>query len=88
MRKRGARQYPNQLPADRRRSMSPTSPVRRTALRTFLDAMVVDDYPTMYAMLTQASQTAITQDDFAKRYTDDLNCPQRKQRSNTISCPC
>jgi cell division protein FtsI/penicillin-binding protein 2 len=43
------------------------------ALRTFLDGMVANDYPTMYAMLTQASQKAISQADFAKRYTDDLN---------------
>jgi cell division protein FtsI/penicillin-binding protein 2 len=48
-------------------------PSADTALRAFLDAMVVDDFPGMYALLTQASQAAITQDDFAKRYTDDLN---------------
>jgi penicillin-binding protein 2 len=43
------------------------------ALRVFLDAMLVNDYPTMYSMITQASRDAITQDDFAKRYNDDLN---------------
>ncbi|HEX7621758.1 MAG TPA: penicillin-binding transpeptidase domain-containing protein, partial [Anaerolineales bacterium] len=48
------------------------------ALRTYLDAMVVENYPTMYSMLTQASQAAITQDDFAKRYTDDLNALSAK----------
>ena len=33
----------------------------------------VDDYATMYSLLTQASHNAISQDDFTKRYTDDLN---------------
>ena len=44
-----------------------------TALRTFLDAMVAEDYPTMYSLITQSSRSSITQDDFAKRYIDDLN---------------
>jgi penicillin-binding protein 2 len=43
------------------------------ALRTYLDAMVVEDYPTMYSLITQASRDAISQDDFAKHYDDDLN---------------
>ena len=52
------------------------------ALSTFLKAMsgVVsaaasagDDITSMYSMLTQASRAAISQDDFTKRYTDDLN---------------
>jgi penicillin-binding protein 2 len=48
------------------------------ALRTFLDSMVANDYPGMYALLTQASQKAITEADFAKRYTDDLNALSAK----------
>jgi penicillin-binding protein 2 len=43
------------------------------ALRTFLDGMVAEDYPTMYAMLNQASQKSISLADFTKHYTDDLN---------------
>lgn len=43
------------------------------ALRTFLDAMLVEDYPTMYSMISQTSRDTISQEDFAKRYTDDLN---------------
>ena len=43
------------------------------SLRAYLDAMVAEDYPGMYSLLTQASRAAISQDDFAKRYTDDLN---------------
>ncbi len=48
------------------------------ALRTFLDGMVANDYPSMYAQLTQASQKAISETDFAKRYTDDLNALSAK----------
>jgi len=48
-------------------------PSADTALRAYLDAMQVEDYPTMYTLITQASRDAITQDDFTKRYTDDLN---------------
>jgi cell division protein FtsI/penicillin-binding protein 2 len=43
------------------------------ALHTFLDSLMVEDYPTMYSLLTQASREAFSQDDFAKRYTDALN---------------
>jgi penicillin-binding protein 2 len=48
-------------------------PSADTALRTYLDAMLVDDYTTMYSTISQASRDAISQDDFAKHYTDDLN---------------
>ena len=48
-------------------------PSADTALRTYLDAMLVEDYITMYSLVTQASQDAISQDDFSKRYTDALN---------------
>ena len=33
----------------------------------------MENYPTMYSLITQASRNAISQDDFTKRYTDDLN---------------
>ncbi|MCX6035288.1 MAG: hypothetical protein NTV38_09985, partial [Chloroflexi bacterium] len=48
-------------------------PSADAALRTYLDALVVEDYPTMYSLITQASRDAISQDDFAKHYDDDLN---------------
>ncbi len=57
-------------------------PSADAALRTYLDAMsravtgaatLAEDYATMYSMLTQASRDAISQDDFAKHYTDNLN---------------
>jgi cell division protein FtsI/penicillin-binding protein 2 len=49
------------------------APDANSALRGFLDAQVKADYPTMYAMLSQASQAAISQADFASHYSDALN---------------
>jgi penicillin-binding protein 2 len=48
------------------------------AVRTFLDALVANNYTVMYAQLTQASQKAISEADFTKRYTDDLNALSAK----------
>ena len=49
------------------------APDANSALRTFLDAELVGDYNSMYAMLSHASQAAISQADFASHYTDALN---------------
>ena len=54
------------------------APSAETALRGFLDAMLVEDYPTMYSLITQAIRTTISETDFAKRYTDDLNAMSAK----------
>lgn len=54
-------------------------PSAESALHTFLDALLVEDYPTMYSMITQASRGAISQEDFAKHYTDDLNAMGAKK---------
>jgi cell division protein FtsI/penicillin-binding protein 2 len=57
-------------------------PSADTALRTYLEAMtrvvsdttsLVDEYSTMYSMITQASRDLTSQDEFVKRYTDALN---------------
>jgi len=62
-------------------------PSADTALRIYLDAMsravtgatsLVEDYTTMYSMITQAGRDAISQDDFAKHYTNDLNAMSAK----------
>jgi penicillin-binding protein 2 len=53
-------------------------PSADAALRTYLDAMLVEDYTTMYSMITQAARSAISQDDFAKHYNDDLNAMSAK----------
>jgi penicillin-binding protein 2 len=47
-------------------------PSVETAMRAFLDSQKVQDFNSMYAMLTQASRDSLSADDFSKRYTDDL----------------
>jgi penicillin-binding protein 2 len=61
-------------------STLPTAPVDVThtpsaeaALRAFLDATQAEDYPAMYSLISRASQTAITQGDFANHYTEAFN---------------
>ena len=54
------------------------APSADTALRGFLDAMLVEDYPMMYSFITQAVRNTISETDFAKRYTDDLNAMSAK----------
>jgi len=49
------------------------APDANSALRAFLDAQLVENYTSMYALLSQTSQAAISQADFASRYTDALN---------------
>jgi len=68
------------LPGGTQTSSLPTAkttvihaPEAEPVLRAFLDGLLVEDYPGMYALLSQASRTAISQEDFAKRYTDALN---------------
>jgi len=60
------------------------APNAEVALRAYLDAMLVEDYPTMYSMITQTSRSAITEADFAKRYTDDLNAMSAKSVEYSI----
>jgi penicillin-binding protein 2 len=45
-------------------------PEVRTVAQTYLDAWVAEDYTTMYAMLTPASQDATTEEAFTKRHKD------------------
>ena len=70
----------SQLPGGTQTSSLPTAqttvihaPEAEPVLRAFLDALLVEDFPGMYAQLTQASRLAISQEDFTKRYTDALN---------------
>ena len=46
------------------------APDVREAVRAFLDAWQTENYPAMYAMLSQPSQDANPQDAFLKRYND------------------
>jgi len=49
------------------------APSAEAAIRSFLDALAVEDYASMYTLLTQASRDAMPQEDFAARYTEALN---------------
>ena len=49
------------------------TPSAEGTLRSYLDALLVEDYPSMYALLTQSSRGALNEEDFAKLYTDALN---------------
>ncbi|HBX70459.1 MAG TPA: hypothetical protein DEH25_14035, partial [Chloroflexi bacterium] len=40
------------------------------AVRTYLDAWKAEDYASMYAMLTQVSQDAISEEEFTQWYLD------------------
>ncbi len=53
---------------------SSTTPVPsiETAMRTFLDAEMVKDYHSMYALLAKAARGNLAEADFAKRYQDAL----------------
>ncbi len=42
-------------------------------MRAYLDALLKEDYASMYGLLAQTSRAAISQDDFTARYTDALN---------------
>jgi len=44
-----------------------------SAMNAYLEAMKTEDYTAMYAMLSDASRQAITQEDFAKRHNDAYN---------------
>ena len=41
--------------------------------RAYLDAWIAEDYPAMYALLTQVSQDAISQEDFTVHYQSVVN---------------
>jgi penicillin-binding protein 2 len=49
------------------------APDPESSARQFLQAWAQEDYSTMYAQLTPASQSSITQKDFSKRYQDVAN---------------
>jgi len=49
------------------------APSVESAMRSYLDALVVEDYASMYALLAQPNRDAMTQEDFATRYTEALN---------------
>jgi len=48
-------------------------PDTKSVMTQFLDAFKKNDYATMYASLSKASQSSISRDDFGKEYDDALN---------------
>jgi penicillin-binding protein 2 len=49
------------------------APDAQSAMTGFLQALQKNDFTTMYALLSKASQAAVTQDDFSMKYNDALN---------------
>lgn len=49
------------------------APDAQAAVHSFFDLLKENNYEGMYAMLSQESQTAITVEDFSKRWNDTLN---------------
>ena len=49
------------------------APNQDAALTTYFEAFKVEDYNTMYALLSKVSQDAVTLEDFARRNRDALD---------------
>jgi len=49
------------------------APDAQAAVTSFFEALKQDDYESMYAMLSQTSQAAVTLEDFSNRWSDALN---------------
>jgi penicillin-binding protein 2 len=69
----------------------PTPPTYNTpapsveiAIRSYLDAFSAEDYTSMYAMLTQDSRTAVSEEDFAKKHSDALSAMNVSKIEYTI----
>jgi penicillin-binding protein 2 len=60
------------------------TPSVETSLKTFLDALVAENYATMYNQITQAARGQISLADFTKRYTDALNAMSASSIDYTI----
>lgn len=62
------------------------APDAASAIRAYLDAYAEDNYAAMYAMLTEASRQAITEEDFATRHSRALDAMALKEmRYNILS---
>ena len=62
------------------------APSTDASLRAFLGALQSNDYASMYKQISTASQAAISEADFSKRYSDALDAME-SPRWNTTSCP-
>jgi len=61
------------------------APDAQSAITAYLQALQMDDYAGMYDMLSQSSRTAITIEDFSKRYNDALNTMSAASIEYTIN---
>ncbi len=48
------------------------TPSTEAAMRSYLDALMIEDFAAMYRMLSQATQESLSQDDFTLRYRNAL----------------
>jgi penicillin-binding protein 2 len=60
------------------------TPSAEAAMHAYLDALLVEDYNSMYAMLDQASQARLSEKDFANRYLNDLDAMSVGKMDYTI----
>ena len=56
-----------------------SAPDPLSALQNFAEAWQDADYPSMYAMITEESRQAISEEDFVKRYRDAMNAMALKE---------
>jgi penicillin-binding protein 2 len=70
----------------------PTAPVTiepapdaKAIVTSYLQALLEDDFETMYNLLTQESRAAITLEDFSKRWNDSLNEMSAKEIEFTVN---
>jgi penicillin-binding protein 2 len=64
----------------------PTPPIYTTpapsveaAIGAYLDALIVEDYASMYNLLSRESRLAVTEEDFARQYNDAINAMSASQ---------
>lgn len=56
-------------------------------VNAFLQAWKVEDYATMYGLLTQDSQKTVSADDFGKKYTEAMNNLTLKELDYSVGAP-
>jgi cell division protein FtsI/penicillin-binding protein 2 len=61
------------------------APDAESALHTFLDSYVSEDFTTMYGLIADANRAAITVDDFTKLYQDSLDSMSVQKIEYTVT---
>lgn len=73
------------LPTPRVAITPPPGPDPLTTVNAYMAAWKVEDYASMYSLLTAESQAAISAEDFAKKYTDAMNNLTLKELAFNVS---